>query len=425
VQRLDRVPGMTTSVEELYAQRQRRLADAMAGRVPDRVPAPLFTADFFARYAGCTLAEVVYDADKLERALEKTILDFEPDAFEQQHTRNLLGPQLDLIGYLPMEWPGSRVGEDDPFQYLDREIMRADEYREFIADPSYFWLTRMIPRTAQHLAAFAGFPNPLGLVYTGMALNIAPFGTPEMKRAMDILHEAGQRALETLARDRAFIQHMAGLGFPVHRGGAMLCPFDLIVDFMRGAKGGMLDMMRRPDELLEAIDVVLDNFNRRAIELFRTLPNRTVFIPLHWGIDGFMSPKQFGTFYWPQLRRLIQMTLDAGLTPMPFFEGDCTSRLEVIADVPPGSCTYQFEQTDLLRAKAVFGTRICIRGGMPASLLIAGSPTEVEERVRQLVATVGRDGAYILDGGGAGIPREARPANVKAMFDAIRRHGVY
>ncbi|MCC7488173.1 MAG: uroporphyrinogen decarboxylase, partial [Gammaproteobacteria bacterium] len=76
-------------------------------------------------------------------------------------------------------------------------------------------------------------------------------------------------------------------------------------------------------------------------------------------------------------------------------------------------------------AKAVFGTRICIRGGMPASLLIAGSPAEVEEQVRQLVATVGRDGAYILDGGGAGIPREARPANVRAMFDAIRRHGVY
>lgn len=410
---------------ELYAERQQRLADAMAGRVPDRVPAPLFTADFFARYAGYTLAETTYDAAKLEHAVEKTVLDFEPDAFEQQHTRNLLGPQLDLIDYLPMEWPGGRVGDDDPYQYLDREIMRADEYRDFIADPSYFWLTRMIPRTAGRLGAFASFPNPLGLVYTGMALNIAAFGTLEMKQAMDLLHEAGKHALQTITRDRAFIQHMATQGFPVHRGGAMLCPFDLIVDFMRGAKGGMLDMMRRPDELLAAIDVVLENFNRRAIELFRTLPSKTVFIPLHWGIDGFMSPQQFSRFYWPQLRRLIQMTIDAGLTPMPFFEGNCTSRLEVIADVPPGTCTYQFEQTDLVRAREVFGTRICIRGGMPASMLIAGSPTEVEEQVRKLVATVGRDGAFILDGGGAGIPREARPANVKAMFDAIKVHGLY
>lgn len=416
---------MDKSPQQLYAERQQRMQDAMAGRVPDRVPAPFFTADFHARYAGYTLAETVYDGDKLERAVEKVILDFEPDCFEQQHTRNLIGRQLDLIDYQPMEWPGGRIGADDPFQYLDREIMRADEYRELIADPSYFWLTRMIPRTAKNLEAFAGFPNPLTLVYTGMAVNIAAFGTAEMKKAMDILHEAGRHALQTIERERAFIRRMAGQGFPTQRGGAMLCPFDIIVDFMRGAKGGMLDMMRRPDELLEAIEVLLDNFSRRAIDLFKALPNKTVFIPLHWGIDGFMSPKQFETFYWPQLRRMIQMVIDAGLTPMPFFEGDCTSRLEIIAEVPPGKCTYQFESTDLVRAREVFGTGICIRGGMPASLLIAGSPAEVEERVRTLVATLGKGGGYILDGSAAGIPREARPANVKAMFDAIKAHGVY
>lgn len=416
---------MDKSPQELYAERQRRMQEAMAGRVPDRVPAPFFTADFHARYAGYTLAETVYDGDKLERAVEKVILDFEPDAFEQQHTRNLIGRQLDLIDYQPMEWPGSRIGDDDPFQYLDREIMRADEYRELIADPSWFWLTRMLPRTAKNLEALAAFPYPPSLVYTGAAINVAAFGTEEMKRAMDTLHEAGKCALETIARERAFIQRMAGLGFPAHRGGAMLCPFDIIVDFMRGAKGGMLDMMRRPDELLAAIDMILNTFSRRAVDLFRTLPNKVVFIPLHWGIDGFMSPKQFRTFYWPQLRRMIQMVIDAGLTPMPFFEGECTSRLEIIADVPPGTCTYQFENTDLVRARAVFGNTICIRGGMSGSLLIAGSPTEVEEQVKTLVATVGKEGAFILDGSAAGIPREARPANVKAMFDAARAHGVY
>lgn len=416
---------MNRSPQELYAERQQRMQDAMAGRVPDRVPVPFLTVDFHARYAGYTLAETVYDGDKLEHAVEKTVLDFEPDCYEQQHTRNLLGRQLDLIDYQPMEWPGGRIGSDDPFQYLDREIMRADEYRELIADPSYFWLTRMIPRTAKSLEAFASFPNPLSLVYTGAAVNIAAFGTAEMKKAMDILHEAGKHALETLERERAFILRMAEKGFPVQRGGAMICPFDIIVDFMRGAKGGMLDMLRRPDDLQEAIGVILDNFNRRAIELFKTLPNKTVFIPLHWGIDGFMSPKQFEIFYWPQLRKLIQMILDADLTPMPFFEGDCTGRLEIIADVPPGRCTYSFESTDLVRAREVFGKTICIRGGMPASLLIAGSPTEVEEQVKNLVATVGKDGGYILDGSSAGIPREARPENVKAMFDAIKIHGVY
>ncbi len=313
---------MEKTPQELYQERQRRVEDAMAGRVPDRVPIPFLTIDFFARYSGYALGETFYDAEKLEESLEKMILDFEPDCYEPQHTRCLIGKALDLIDYLPMEWPSGRIGDDDPFQYLDREVMKADEYDEFISDPSYFFLTRMVPRTAGSLKALAAFPYPPSLIYTGTVLNMAPFGTPEMKRAMDTMHEVGKLALETLEREAMFSQRMAEKGFPVHRGGAMLTPFDIIVDFLRGAKGGMLDMLRRGDKLLEAIDMWLNRVSCRSIEVFRELPNKVVYIPLHWGIDGFMSPQQFETFYWPQLRKLIQMVIDAGLTPMPFFEGN-------------------------------------------------------------------------------------------------------
>jgi uroporphyrinogen-III decarboxylase len=150
-----------------------------------------------------------------------------------------------------------------------------------------------------------------------------------------------------------------------------------------------------------------------------------VFIPLHWGIDGFMSPKQFETFYWPQLRKLIHMVIDAGLTPQPFFEGECTTRLETIADVPPGKCTYMFESSDFNKAKEILGDIVCIRGGMPASLLISGSPGEVEAHAKTLIDTIGKGGGYIMDASSAGIPREARFDNVRAMFDTVKTYGVY
>jgi len=416
---------MQKSPEQLYQERQQRMQDAMAGRVPDRVPIPLFTVDFFARYAGYTMAEITYDVDKLDHAVEKTILDFEPDAYEQQHTRNYVGQALDLFDYLPMEWPGGRIFDDAPFQYLDAEIMKADEYDELIDDPSYFFMSKVLPRTCGNLQGLAGFPFPPGMLYTGLTVNCAPFGTPEMKQAMDTLHEAGKKALDTLDREKKFILRMAEKGFPTQRGGAIICPFDIIVDFLRGSKGGMLDMMRRGDKLQEAIDAWLNNVCRRVIEVFKTLPNKTVFIPLHWGIDGFMSPKQFETFYWPQLRKLIHMVIEAGLTPQPFFEGTCTSRLETIADVPRGKCTYMFESSDFIKAKEILGDIVCIRGGMPASLLISGSPTEVEDHAKTLIDTLGKGGGYIMDASSAGIPREARVENVRAMFDTVKTYGVY
>lgn len=416
---------MDKSPQELYAEREQRMQDAMAGRIPDRVPIPLFTVDFFAPYAGYTLGETLYDADKLDHAVEKMILDFEPDCYEQQHTRNFVGRQLDVLDYLPMEWPGGRIGNEFPIQYLDAEIMRADEYDELIDDPAHFFLTRVLPRTCGKLEALTAFPYAPSLLYTGVTVNVAPFGTPEMKQAMDTLHEAGKLAIETLNRERQFIERLAGKGFPTQRGGAIICPFDIIVDFLRGSKGGMLDMLRRGDKLQEAIDAWLNKVTRRFIELFKTLPNKTVFIPLHWGIDGFMSPAQFETFYWPQLRKLFDMVIEAGLSPQPFFEGVCTSRLETIADVPPGKCTYMFEGSDFDRAKAILGDTVCIRGGMPASLLISGSPAEVEEHTRHLIDTIGKDGGYIMDASSAGIPKEARVENVRAMFDTVKTYGVY
>jgi hypothetical protein len=116
--------------------------------------------------------------------------------------------------------------------------MKADEYDELIDDPSYFFLSKVLPRTCGNLQGLSGFPYPPGLIYTGLTVNSAPFGTPEMKQAMDTLHEAGKRALETLDREGKFIQHMAEKGFPTQRGGALICPFDIIVDFRRVAEQG-------------------------------------------------------------------------------------------------------------------------------------------------------------------------------------------
>jgi len=106
------------------------------------------------------------------------------------------------------------------------------------------------------------------------------------------------------------------------------------------------------------------------------------------------------------------------------WEGDCTSRLEIIKDIPKGKAIYWFEQTDIFRAKEVLCDTVCIRGNVPATLLCVGRPEDIEEYCKKLIRVVGKGGGFILDGA-IGIPDEARLENVKAMANTTREYGRY
>jgi uroporphyrinogen-III decarboxylase len=136
-----------------------------------------------------------------------------------------------------------------------------------------------------------------------------------------------------------------------------------------------------------------------------------------------MSPEQFKTFYWPGLRKLMLGLINEGLRPCPLFEGDYTSRLEIIADVPKGKACYAFERTNIFKAKEVLGDHVCIRGNMPSSLLCAGTPDEVKDHCKRLIDVVGKGGGYIMDAGAS--LDDAKPENVHAMIDFTKEYGVY
>ena len=59
------------------------------------------------------------------------------------------------------------------------------------------------------------------------------------------------------------------------------------------------------------------------------------FIPMHRGADGFMSEKQFLTFYWPYLKQVILGFIEEGIVPYLFAEGGYNSRLHIIKDLQP------------------------------------------------------------------------------------------
>ena len=412
----------SAEAQKIYAEREKRIADAIALKEPDRVPISYSSQFWHARYAGISNRTAMYDYEALAAATRRVVLELQPDTVNSPFGSTALGPTLEILNYSSYQWPGHGLPDDRPYQYIDAEHMRPEEYDDFIEDPSWFLFTRYLPRVTEAYAPLAKLPQLAGRTSIRIPFYSRFFGDPAIAEALKRISAAGEEAGRMLARGAVFQQELIDLGFPLGRNASCIAPYDYFGDFLRGSKGIMLDLFRRKDKLLEAMEKVIPMLLRDAIQSSAGAPCKLVFIPLHWGIDGFMSVDQFKTFYWPPLRKVIMGLIDAGLTPLVFWEGKCDSRMEIIADIPSGKCIYWFERSDLFRAKSILGDIVCLRGDVPASMLIGGTTDEVRDYCRKLIEVVGKGGGFMLDSS-TGIPEESRTENVFAMFQAAKDFG--
>jgi len=414
---------MDTNPKDLYKQRQKRVLDAIELRTPDRVP---ITASFYffpARYYGCSFKDMMYSPDTLQDVYLRVTREFEPDLAQSPFGVMLPGPLLDLLDYKQMQWPGGMLSADVPFQFVEGEYMRAEEYDHFLSDPMDFIIRKYWPRISGSLQGLASLP-PLGNFTTQMGTNVfGLFSPPEMQAILDTIKKAGRQLKRFGTYSRRFEKMLKKEGFYSQTGGMADAPFDLLGDFLRGTKGMMLDMYRRPDTILKACEKILPMEIEKGVQSTKRAGGKLCFIALHKGLDGFMSEEQFKKFYWPTLRDLAIGLIDEGLIPYMFWEGNCTSRLALIKDIPAGKAIYRFEATDMMKAKDILGDRVCIRGNVPISLLATGTQEEVRSYCKKLIDYAGRGGGLIMDA--AAHVTEAKPENLRAMFDFTREYGVY
>ena len=283
--------------------------------------------------------------------------------------------------------------------------MSGEEYGELLADPEGFTIRKLMPRLSRLLEPLADLP-PAHWLANGLALSMtfARFaGDPSFARVLEALQKAGAEMIKYNEARAKFVKGMKDEGFPMLAAPHSNSPYDFITDFLRGMRGIMLDMYRRPDQLLAAIDLFTPMMIENALTVYKSSGNPRVFMPLHRGAGGFMSNEQFAKFYWPSLKKIFLALIDAGLTPMPFFEGDYTPRLEFLAELPKGKVLGNFHVVDLKKFKEILGDTMCFRGNVPPSLLIAGPPQKVKDYVKILIDMFADNGGLIIDGG-AGIP---------------------
>jgi hypothetical protein len=412
---------ISPEAEQAYRERATRIKNAIQLKVPDRVPVIPSVGFFPAHYAGITTQEAMYDCDKACQVYEKYTFDFAPDAHRGPYG---LGQVYDIIDYKLFVWPGHGVGVNMPFQYVEDEYMKANEYDALIQDPSDFWMRVYLPRIIGVLKPFSKLAPFHRVIEMGdVSSFISQYGRPEIRAAFNALFQAGEQAMKWREALTTSDKRVMAAGFPILRGGHCKAPFDVLGDTLRGTRGIMLDMYRQQGKLIEAVERLTPLMIGLGVSSARSAATPLVLIALHKGADGFMSDEQYKTFYWPTLRKLIIGLVDQGLVPLLFAEGSYNARLEIIKDLPKGKVVWRFDRTDMVRAKEALGDRACIYGNMPTAILSTGTTDDVKAYCKQLIDVAGKGGGFILSPG-ASID-SAKLENVRAMIEYTKEYGIY
>lgn len=412
------------SNEQLYAERAKRMQDALELKQPDRIPLSMGAGYFLAEYGGITHQEQQDNWAKAQELLEKAALDFQPDTIFGLFN----SPRVSLaLGDRMTKWPGHGLPSTGSFQFDEHEFMKPEDYDAFLRDPSDWALRTYLPRAFAELEGLQYLP-PFGLWAFGHYFlgNLAMYAIPPVQAAFQALGKAIQIAVEDQARMGESGARMAKLGFPPTflAGSLIEAPFDFMSDTLRGMRGIMLDILRRPEKLLAAEQVVLEIQLGYAINFAQATGLKNCFIPLHRGSDGFMSLPQFERFYWPQLKEMMLRLIEKDIFPIPYYEGVWDQRLDYLAELPKGKTAGMYQRSDLFKVKEVLGDTMCIIGGMPNSLLQSGTVAQVRERTRQVCEVVGKGGGFIMSVE-IGEMEGSKPELIRAWIDATHEYGVY
>jgi uroporphyrinogen-III decarboxylase len=412
------------SPQQLYAERAKRMQDALELRQPDRIPIQLGFGYMLAEMGGITRQEQHENGEKEQELLEKAALYYQPDSV--MGLFNNPGSAL-AVGDRMTRFPGHGLPPNGSFQFVEGEYMRPEDYDAFIDDPADWSIRKYWPRVFSELEGLSLLP-PLGIAAFGTysLYQLGVLKAPPVAKALRALADAVEAQAAADARAIRSVERLAALGFipPLFMGSILEAPFDFMSDTLRGMRGIMLDIHRRPEKLLAAMDKCLRFQLEYAISFRQATGLKMCFIPLHRGSDGFMSLPQFEKFYWPTLKVMQETLVENDITPFVFYEGVWEQRLKYLAELPRGKTCGLFQFSDIFKVKEVLGDVMCIAGGMRNSMLQAGTAEEVRAFTKKLCEVVGKNGGFVMTTG-IGEMEGCRPELVKVWVDSAKEFGVY
>ncbi|MBN1657244.1 MAG: hypothetical protein JXA93_02530, partial [Anaerolineae bacterium] len=330
------------------------------------------------------------------------------------------GKIMDMLDYQCYVWGGQKLPDKLTIQAVEGEHMMADEYREFAADPTNFWLKTYLPRVMPTLAPLAMLTElPRVSENVDIIDLIVPFGTPPFQAMLKTLMEAGDELMKLLGTVGQTAGMIAASGFPSMGFNIVKTPFDYLGDTLRGTRGILMDMYRHADDLLAACEAYVPVLINAVVKASDRSGAPAAMYVLHKGADAFMSQVQFEKFYWPTWKQVMLGLYEEGITSYLFIEGSYNNRLENLAEMPGRSLVCHFDQTEMRPVKEILSDKFVIAGNVPASLMSAGTVDEVRAYCDDLVELFKDAPGYILAHGC--YFENTTDEKLRAFMDAVKK----
>ncbi len=376
------------------AVRANRFNTAVALQEPDRVPFVPTLQNIYGLGYDVSIEEIMLNPLASIPAMEKLCADIDPDLL---YTPNFYPiKSMELAGAKYMRWPGERwnMPPNAPYQVLDHEYMTENDYDSFLRDPSAFLFKKVL---AVKYGSFAGLSMINAFDLCGpTTLSLSSLALPPVKAALEAMLAAAEASFEYSGGLAKVSMHAIKMGYPVWGWPVMFNPFDYFADNIRGLLNTVMDLAVNPELVAAAVDRFTEATLPSAIGIAKTIHAKNMMIPLHSGVDEFMSPDNYSKYYWPPLKKCIMACIEAELTPLIICEGNYNTRLETLTDIPPGKVVYIFEKVDLKRTKEILGKTACIAGGMTTATLISGTVDDVIRETRESIELLAPGGGYIM-----------------------------
>jgi uroporphyrinogen-III decarboxylase len=417
------IPFQNPESEAAYKATVQRFKDIIELKKPDRVPILILATFMQAHLKGVTPGEVMTDPQKLVSVNMDFLKEYQPD-FAMSPALVGYSKIFEILDYKQYNWPGHGVSEKSGYQCIEGEYMMAEDYPALIDDPTDFYLRTWMPRVFGALAPLQMIPPFTDLwEMPNVPLGIVPFGIPDVQNALKALIDAGSEAMAWIQNIGGFAVQATSMGFAAAAGGLTKAPFDILADTLRGTRAIMVDLYKRPDMVLKAVERLTPLAIKQGVNASTQQGNPAIFIPLHKGADGFMSDEQFRKFYWPSFKEVMIGLINEGCIPCLFCEGGYNSRLEYLKELPKASTLWIFDRTDIFKTKEILGDTIAIGGNVPAGMILTGTADDVKAYCKDLIDVVGKGGGYMMSFGTA--MDEGKAETVHAMIDFTREYGVY
>ncbi|MCA9908584.1 MAG: hypothetical protein KC519_08045, partial [Anaerolineae bacterium] len=220
-----------------YKERIERLRKIYDMEPHDRPIADAFMGanEYVLRRKGIKGKDLIYEHDKLREPLLEFHQEFQPDV--SVGPLPYPGRSWDLLDFKLYVWGGQKLPETAAIQAVEGEYMMADEYKDFVADPTDFWLKKYLPRAYGALAPLAMLPDFPRISESVDTIDLlVPFAMPDFQKMLHTMMEAGNELMKVLGSIGQTMGMVAASGFPSMGLNIVKTPFDYLGDTLRGTK---------------------------------------------------------------------------------------------------------------------------------------------------------------------------------------------